>query len=121
MAACRVLNPMSKMSSFMQDYLKETGDIIRAIERLGIQPVLVGGMALVILGSRRVTRDFDFVIAQPEHAFREIIDVFYDKGLELASRLDKQGNVLSTIGNRRVAASRIRIDSPTSVYFFNPH
>jgi hypothetical protein len=26
---------------------------------------MVGGMALVVLGSRRVTQDFDFVVASP--------------------------------------------------------
>jgi hypothetical protein len=44
------------------DHLQAVGKIVRA---LGLEPVLVGGMALVVLGSRRVTRDFDFVIAHP--------------------------------------------------------
>ena len=47
------------------DYLDEVGAIVTELRDLGLAPVLVGGMALVILGSRRVTRDFDFVIAQP--------------------------------------------------------
>ena len=47
-------------------YLEDVGAVVRELSGLGLTPVLVGGMALVILGSRRVTRDFDFVIAKPD-------------------------------------------------------
>src|SRR5262245_17675669 len=77
-------------------------------------------MALVILGSRRVTRDFDFVIARPDDRLNGVIAVFYDRGLELASRVNDGGDVVATIDNRRVAASRLTIDAPSSAYFFNP-
>jgi hypothetical protein len=77
-------------------------------------------MALVVLGSRRVTRDFDFVIAQPGDRLARTIDLFYDRGLEVVSRLSAAGDVVSTIANRRVAAVRLRLDAPTSAYFFNP-
>src|SRR5688572_4845557 len=77
-------------------------------------------MALVILGSRRVTRDFDFVIAQPGDRLHEVVAILYDRGLELASRVNDAGDVVATIDNRRVAVSRLRIDAPSSAYFFNP-
>ncbi len=48
--------------------------------------VLVGGMALVVLGSRRMTRDFDFVIAHPGNRLARMIELFYYRGLELVSR-----------------------------------
>ena len=47
------------------DHLDTVGEVVEALRRRGLEPVLVGGMALVVLGSRRVTRDFDFVIAHP--------------------------------------------------------
>ena len=47
------------------DHLQAVGDIVQDLRALGLEPVLVGGMALVVLGSRRVTRDFDFVIVLP--------------------------------------------------------
>ena len=103
-----------------EDFLDEAGAIGAALRALGFEPVLVGGMALVILGSRRVTRDFDFVIAQPGDRLEKMIDVFYDRGLELASRLSDEGDVTATINNRRVAAIRLRLDAPSSAYFFNP-
>jgi hypothetical protein len=69
-------------------------------------------MALVVLGSRRVTRDFDFVIAQPGQSLAPMINFFYDHGLELVSRLNNAGEVTSTIANRKVAAVRLRLDAP---------
>jgi hypothetical protein len=94
-------------------------EITGQLAALGLQPVLVGGMALVLLGSRRVTRDFDFVIEKPGERLAAALDVFYDRGLELAARLNEAGDVTATIGNRRVAATRLRMDQPESVFFYN--
>jgi hypothetical protein len=77
-------------------------------------------MALVVLGSRRVTRDFDFLIARPGEALGALVDVLYDRGFELASRVGAEGEVTATIGNRRVAAARLRLDAPASSYFLAP-
>ncbi len=101
------------------DHLQVVGEIVQDLRALGLEPVLVGGMALVVLGSRRVTRDFDFVIPHPGDRLESTVDLFYDQGLELASRLNEVGDVVSTIGNRKVAAIRLRLDAPSSAYFFN--
>jgi hypothetical protein len=103
-----------------EDLIDEVGGAVEALRALGLDPVLVGGMALVVLGSRRVTRDFDFVVAQPGDRLEKVVDVFYDRGLELASRLSNEGDITATIDNRRVAAARLRLDAPASAYFFNP-
>ena len=102
------------------DHLDTVGEIVEELRGLGLEPVLVGGMALVILGSRRVTRDFDFVIAHPGDRLVPTIDLFYEHGLELVSRLDDVGEVTSTIANREVAAIRLRLDAPATAYFFHP-
>lgn len=101
------------------DHLQAVGDIVGGLRDLGLDPVLVGGMALVVLGSRRVTRDFDFVIAHPGDRLARTIAIFYDRGLELASRVNDVGQVIATIASRRVAATRLRLDAPASAYFFN--
>jgi hypothetical protein len=95
-------------------------EIARALELLGLHPVLVGGMALVLLGSRRVTRDFYFVIAQPGEQLAEALNAFYDRGLELAAQVNAAGDVTATISNRRVAAARLRLDRPESAFFQDP-
>lgn len=101
------------------DHLQTVGEVVRGLRDLGLAPVLVGGMALVVLGSRRVTRDFDFVIARPGDRLAPTLDLFYNRGLELVSRLNDVGEVISTIANRKVAAIRLRLDAPASAYFFN--
>ena len=89
------------------------------LERLGLQPVLVGGMALVLLGSQRVTQDFDFVIAHPGALIDNVVDLFYSRGMELVSKLNAAGEVIATIDNRKVAGVRLRLDAPSSAFFFN--
>jgi hypothetical protein len=100
-------------------HLDTVGQVARALTELGLQPVLVGGMALVIMGSRRVTRDFDFLIRQPGDRLQRLVDLFYDRGLQLAARVNDDGDVTSTIDNRKVAAARLRLDAPSSAYFFD--
>lgn len=108
------------MSPDPSDYLATAGDVAADLRKAGLDPVLVGGMALVVLGSRRVTRDFDFVIRRPDERLKDVVDVFYGRGFELISRLDAAGDVTATIRNRNVATARLRIDAPASAYFYNP-
>ena len=107
------------MKSDPADQLETVGKVVDRLTNLGLEPVLVGGMALVMLGSRRVTRDFDFVIARPDARLESLLDVFYELGMELASRVDANGDVTATIGSRKVAGIRLRIDAPVTAYFFN--
>ena len=100
--------------------LDDAGRIVADLTRLGLEPVLVGGMALVTIGSRRVTRDFDFVIPIPGSRLEALVDVFYGRGLELAARVNDAGEITATIDNRRVANIRLRLDAPSSAYFSHP-
>jgi hypothetical protein len=102
------------------DHLDTVVELAAGLRALGLAPVLVGGMALVVLGSRRVTRDFDLVISAPGPRLANLVGLMYDRGLELGSRLAQDGNVAATIANRRVAASRLRVDAPPTAYFYNP-
>lgn len=99
-------------------HLDAVGRIVHALTDLGLQPILVGGMALVLLASQRITRNFDFVVAHPGERLEDLVDTFYDHEFELASRLTA-GQVTATIDNRRVAAIRLREDAPASAYFFD--
>jgi len=101
------------------EYLSEIGELVAGLRDLHLEPILVGGMALVVLGSRRVTRDFDFVITHPGDRLTETIDLLYSRGLELVSRIDATGERISTISSRKVASIRLRIDAPATAYFFN--
>src|SRR6266513_5048756 len=113
-AICQGSSPRDRDVPDPMDHLQTVGEIVKGLRALGLGPVLVGGMALVVLGSRRVTRDFDFVIAHPGDRLARTIGLFYDRGLELVSRLNEMGEAISTISNRKVAAVRLRVDSPSS-------
>ena len=102
-----------------EDHLETVGALVRSLRDLGLRPVLVGGMALVVLGSRRVTRDFDFLVKQPGDRLDDLVGLFYDRGLELAARVNEHGDVVATIDTRTVAATRLRLDAPEGAYFLN--
>ena len=100
-------------------HLGEVAAVVETLANLGLDPILVGGMALVIIGSRRVTRDFDFVIASPGDRIELLVDAMYRRGFELAARVNEQGDVSATIDNPKVACARLRLDVPSSAYFVN--
>lgn len=100
-------------------YIVMVGEIIEALEQLCLSPVLVGGMALVILGSQRVTKDFDFLISKECLDFEKLLRAFYKKGFELASKVDERGNIVRTFDNLNIAKIRLQSDQPDSVYFLN--
>lgn len=102
------------------DHVARVGKLAAALRRMGLEPILVGGMALVVRGSRRVTRDFDFVVTAPGDRVSELVDVLYDQGLELVSQLNSDGDVTATIATRAVASARLRIDRPETAYFYGP-
>lgn len=100
--------------------LKEVALVAHGLKEIGLGPILVGGMALVFLGSRRITRDFDFVIPHPGDRLPALIDLFYDRGFELASKTNDAGDIVATIDNARVAGVRLKLDAPASAYFWHP-
>lgn len=99
--------------------LREAASVANALHSIGLEPVLIGGMALVLLGSRRVTRDFDFVIPQPGDRLGALVDLFYERGFELASKVNDAGDIVATIDNARVAGVRLQLDAPASAYFWH--
>ena len=60
------------------------------------------------------------MVARPGEALGALVDVYYDRGFELASRVSAEGEVTATIGSRRAAAARLRLDAPSSAYFLDP-
>jgi hypothetical protein len=100
------------------DPLKEIFPLIGALEEEGLLPVLVGGMALVVLGSQRVTKDFDLLVSSADLS-QELLAVIYQQGYQLVTKLNKAGEVDRTIDNPAVAAARLKMDKPKSVFFYD--
>lgn len=107
------------MTTDPETYLDVVGQIVEELEANNLEPVLVGGMALVILGSQRVTKDFDFLVSEEARKLEILMQIFYHHGLELVSKFNKQGEVIRTIDNKKVAHSRLQLDKPESAYFYN--
>jgi hypothetical protein len=98
---------------------ESVGELIEDVMKLGHVPTLVGGMALALLDSNRVTKDFDFLIEEDARKNRELMKVFYRHGFELVSKLDERGNVVRTVDNPNVAHAKLNMDPPKSAYFFH--
>ncbi|MGE5360075.1 MAG: nucleotidyl transferase AbiEii/AbiGii toxin family protein [Bacteroidales bacterium] len=101
------------------DFVAAVGKLVDDLTPLAYEPTLVGGMALVTLGSPRVTRDFDFLVTEEAREQKALIEVFYRHGFQLASKTDEHGNVQRTLDSPKVASARLRIDRPRSAYFYN--
>jgi hypothetical protein len=100
------------------DPLGEVFPLLGALEEKGLQPVLVGGMALVVLGSQRVTKDFDLLVSSTELS-RDLVRVIYRQGYRIITKFTKAGEVERTIDNPAVALARLQQDKPRSVFFYN--
>ena len=111
--------PKGRTGDQAADLLGAVGELLADLTRLGYQPTLVGGMALVVLGSPRVTKDFDFLVTREAREQEALLEALYRRGFALASKTDEHGNILRTIESVEVAFSRLRIDRPLSAYFFH--
>lgn len=100
-------------------HLEAVESLAAALESGGFEPVLVGGMALVILGSPRVTRDFDFLITSQGPPLEELVRVMYRHQLELVTKLNETGEVVRTVDNPGVAAAKVEGAASHSLFFFN--
>jgi hypothetical protein len=100
------------------DDLQTVAEIVQGLRQLGLQPVLVGGMALVILGSQRVTHDYDFVVTHLGDLLAQTIELFYDRGLELVARLNDEGQVISTLRRAPTSMTSRRDFESTSCSIF---
>jgi hypothetical protein len=98
--------------------LQEIYSLLNALDEKGLQPVLVGGMALVVLGSQRVTKDFDLLVSTADLS-PDLVELVYRQGYELITKINKAGEVERTVDNPKVAAARLRLDKPRSVFFYD--
>jgi hypothetical protein len=102
------------------DYLRTVGGLAGALDARGFEPVLVGGMALVLLGSQRVTRDFDLLVSTQGPSTEDLVRVMYRHHLELATKFSPEGEVKRTVDTVRIAAAKLKAEQPRSLFFFNP-
>lgn len=101
------------------ELIEKVAALSEELARKGFRPVLVGGIALVILGSQRVTKDFDFLVSLQGLPVDDLVEVFYKHGFELVTKFNRQGEVARTVENPKVAAIKLKSDLPQSLFFFD--
>lgn len=102
------------------EQLTQVLKVVADLESAGYESVLVGGMALVLLGSQRLTRDFDLVIAEPGRLREEPVRALYRRGLELITKFSPAREAARTVDNANVAIAKLRMQDLRSVPFFDP-
>jgi len=101
------------------DHLAAVESLADDLDRAGFEPVLVGGMALVVLGSPRVTKDFDFLVSAPDASKRDLVRIMYRHRLQLVTKLNPEGGVVRTVESPRIAAIKIGGSGARSLFFYN--
>jgi hypothetical protein len=101
------------------DYLRTVGVLAGALDAKGFEPVLVGGMALVLLGSQRVTRDFDFLVSTQGPPTEELVRILYHHRLELVTKFNPAGEVQRSVDNVRIAVAKVKTEKLSSIFFCN--
>jgi hypothetical protein len=76
---------------------------------LGVSSQAVGRTLETMFGSRRVTRDFDFVVARPGTRLKAVVAALYDQGLQLAARVNEAGDITATIDNQTPMTGPTRV------------
>ena len=94
--------------------------VCRDLEAAGHPGVLVGGMALVVYGSLRVTRDFDLLVSAAGQPLDALLEIAYRHGFELITKFDDVGEPKRSIDNVRIAILRASEAERDSLLFRNP-
>jgi len=100
--------------------LAELVGIVADLRTAGYESALVGGMALVLLGSQRVTRDFDLLVPESGRLHGSVVKALYRRGLELVTKMSPAGEVLRSVDNLNVALAKLKLQDLRSVPFHNP-
>jgi hypothetical protein len=100
---------------------KALAKMVRRLRNAGCEPVLIGGMALIVYGSSRVTFDTDLLTTRPrdlDQAKRLMAAVF---GVDFVyvTRFDANGLPVSWIDVPNVAAARLMMDGPGTCFLWN--
>lgn len=96
-------------------------EVVRNLRAAGFEPVLVGGLALTLFGSDRVTFDCDLLTARPADLdqAKSLVGAMHKAKCFFVSKLDKHRRPVQCIDNVAVAAARVLIDKPDTAFFWN--
>ena len=102
--------------------IQKLKQVVRNLTEVDYVPVLVGGLALTLFGSDRVTFDTDIVIPSIKDlaAAKLLTNAMHKADFYYVNKFDDEENPIGWIDAPNVAASRIIIDKPKTIFFWNP-
>lgn len=100
---------------------EELARVAEALAKAGLEPVLIGGLALVVHGSTRATRDCDYALEKTESAMRRSVDALFEAGYGIILGWDEDAHAPMPDGVKAdaTAAAWARAEHPESVWFWN--
>ncbi|GEM_PF-1117445 len=101
--------------------IQKLKQVVHNLTAVDYAPVLVGGKALALFGSPRLTFDTDIVIPAIKDlaAARLLTRAMRKADFYYVNALDNNGTPTGWIDTSTVAAARIMIDKPDTLFFWN--
>lgn len=94
--------------------------VSKALADVDIPTVLIGGIALVVLGSSRATRDCDLAAAKTDTVFRAAIGVMIDLGFGVIFGWDPEKYEPTKCDmDKKISGSWAVIQQPESIWFWH--
>ncbi len=103
------------------DHLESLTSLADALATAGLESVLVGGMALVIHGSRRVTMDFDLLVDTASMKPDRLVALMYGRDYELVTKLRPDGSIARRLDRQGAATAYVAAKHSRIIHFFHPH
>jgi hypothetical protein len=100
---------------------KILGELVRHLRSAGFEPVLVGGMALIVYGSSRATFDTDLLTSRPGDlaAAKRLMTAVFAAGFVSVTEFTTDAVPIAWIDVPNVAAARMMTDRPDTCFFWN--
>ncbi len=92
---------------------------LEALQERGIRPVVVGGVAMILHGSDRSTKDADFLVGRASQ-WEEVMSGLYAAGFCLITKLNEDGSPRRILREEVIAKLKAREELPDSLFFWHP-
>lgn len=97
----------------MELFQKIITEILRPLRKNRIEYCIIGGLAVILLGVRRGTADFDIVI--PEDKIEEALKTVYRRGFKLVTNIDEQKGRLYYCATLEQAIAYLKLTAPKAL------
>lgn len=97
----------------MEFFQKIITEILRPLRKSRIEYCIIGGLAVILLGVRRGTSDFDVVIS--EDKIEDALKIIYNRGFKLVTGIDDQKGRLYCCATLKQAIAYFKLTAPKAL------